>query len=208
MIYTTNEYLAHHGIDKQKWGHRNGPPYPLKPEQMTQTQRRANSDESWYKDKVKQEEKSKEKRSLFDFLKKKKPNEPLNDVETSLSSSKRHQIYKKADVREAYKHKSELSNRDIEALLKRYDLHQQLTQKVSNLEYKDKMKPKETLDRIEQYANTVSKLGKDAINIYNMAAAVANAFGDENWKPIKFGDFGGKKDKNKNNQNNKGKGNN
>ena len=29
MIYTEHEYLAHHGVDKQKWGHRNGPPYPL-----------------------------------------------------------------------------------------------------------------------------------------------------------------------------------
>lgn len=25
-------YLSHHGIKGQKWGHRNGPPYPLKPE--------------------------------------------------------------------------------------------------------------------------------------------------------------------------------
>lgn len=26
---TYNEELAHHGILGQKWGHRNGPPYPL-----------------------------------------------------------------------------------------------------------------------------------------------------------------------------------
>lgn len=27
-----NDYLEHHGIAGQKWGHQNGPPYPLNPE--------------------------------------------------------------------------------------------------------------------------------------------------------------------------------
>lgn len=29
-VHRTNKYLKHHGIEGQKWGVRNGPPYPLK----------------------------------------------------------------------------------------------------------------------------------------------------------------------------------
>lgn len=28
-LYDSNNYLEHHGVDGQKWGKRNGPPYPL-----------------------------------------------------------------------------------------------------------------------------------------------------------------------------------
>lgn len=35
MIYEGEGYLAHHGIKGQKWGDRNGPPYPLSKEQKS-----------------------------------------------------------------------------------------------------------------------------------------------------------------------------
>ncbi len=35
-------YLAHHGIEGQKWGKRNGPPYPLEPEDHSAAEKRAN----------------------------------------------------------------------------------------------------------------------------------------------------------------------
>ncbi len=31
-LYDSNNYLEHHGVDGQKWGKRNGPPYPLNSE--------------------------------------------------------------------------------------------------------------------------------------------------------------------------------
>ena len=35
-------YLAHHGIEGQKWGKRNGPPYPLDPEDHSAAEKKAN----------------------------------------------------------------------------------------------------------------------------------------------------------------------
>lgn len=29
LVYDSNDYLSHHGIQGQKWGKKNGPPYPL-----------------------------------------------------------------------------------------------------------------------------------------------------------------------------------
>lgn len=39
---TYNDYLAHHGIQGQKWGHRNGPPYPLVDGQRSSTENKLN----------------------------------------------------------------------------------------------------------------------------------------------------------------------
>lgn len=52
MTYPENdwrEYLSHHGIAGQKWGQRNGPPYPLKPEARS----RAEQDAKMYRDSAK-----------------------------------------------------------------------------------------------------------------------------------------------------------
>ena len=37
------DYLEHHGIDGQKWGHRNGPPYPLDYKSHSAEEKRKNS---------------------------------------------------------------------------------------------------------------------------------------------------------------------
>lgn len=45
-----NKYLAHHGIDGQKWGQRNGPPYPLDPKTAAKIEKRAlKKDLKWIK---------------------------------------------------------------------------------------------------------------------------------------------------------------
>ncbi len=39
----TTKYLVHHGIAGQKWGHRNGPPYPIAYEDHSMAEKKANS---------------------------------------------------------------------------------------------------------------------------------------------------------------------
>ena len=52
LVYDSNDYLSHHGIQGQKWGKQNGPPYPLAPSAHSATEKRRYSDnagklESW-----------------------------------------------------------------------------------------------------------------------------------------------------------------
>lgn len=48
MTYT--DYILHYGIEGQKWGQRNGPPYPLGSSQMSRAERRAErKDVKWAK---------------------------------------------------------------------------------------------------------------------------------------------------------------
>ena len=42
------EYLAHHGILGQKWGQRNGPPYPLNPEDHSKAEKEASKKAGFY----------------------------------------------------------------------------------------------------------------------------------------------------------------
>lgn len=42
-IHRTDEYLQHHGILGQKWGQRNGPPYPLNESDRSSKEQRLNS---------------------------------------------------------------------------------------------------------------------------------------------------------------------
>jgi len=190
MIYTEHEYLAHHGVDKQKWGHRNGPPYPLNPEQMTSAQKRANANEGWFKRKIREAKEAKQAKK--DAKEAKKVEEKLAKQahkQGRLSEQERKDVYNRADVKTAYEHISEYSNREIQSIMDRYEMQQALSQKVANISYKEKMKGKEKIDVAAKYLDSVVNIGRKAADIYNIAAAVGNALGDKQWKPIKIGEF-------------------
>ena len=190
MIYTEHEYLAHHGVDKQKWGHRNGPPYPLNPEQMTSAQKRANADEGWFKRKIREAKEAKQAKKEAKIAKKEEEKAVKQaHKQGRLSEQERKDVYNRADVKTAYEHISEYSNKEIQSIMDRYEMQKALGEKVSNLNYKEKMKGKEKIDIAAKYIESAVNIGHKAADIYNIAAGVANALGDKEWKPIRIGEF-------------------
>lgn len=190
MIYTEHEYLAHHGVDKQKWGHRNGPPYPLDPEQMTSAQKKANANEGWFKRKIREAKEAKQAKKEAKIAKKEEEKAAKQaHKQGRLSEQERKDVYNRADVKTAYEHISEYSNREIQSIMDRYEMQQALSQKVANISYKEKMKGKEKIDVAAKYLDSVVNIGRKAADIYNIAAAVGNALGDKQWKPIRIGEF-------------------
>ena len=65
-----NSYLAHHGILGQKWGQKNGPPYPIGSSGHSKSEQRAGWRKSLDKDSSKSENGSKEHKGLTDKQKK------------------------------------------------------------------------------------------------------------------------------------------
>ena len=190
MIYTEHEYLAHHGVDKQKWGHRNGPPYPLDPDQMTSAQKRANANEGWFKRKIREAKEAKQAKKEAKIAKKEEEKLAKQaHKQGRLSEQERKDVYNRADVKTAYEHISEYSNKEIQSIMDRYEMQKALGEKVSNLNYKEKMKGKEKIDIAARYIESAVNIGHKAADIYNIAAGVANALGDKEWKPIRIGEF-------------------
>lgn len=62
-----DNYLEHHGIKGQKWGDRNGPPYPLKPSKHSAAEKKANKKVTGFnRDKNRDQRNEKKKNGVSD----------------------------------------------------------------------------------------------------------------------------------------------
>lgn len=156
-------YLKHHGILGQKWGKRNGPPYPLDADDHSTAEKNAMNNhpdrggdpkESYNPDKAKAPEIKKQK---FKFGKKEK--EPF-DKEKAI---------KNVDIRSVYKHRKEFEDKEFKAVLERFNTEKKYKEAIKEL---DDKKKKEIIKFLEgntknmEIANkTLSEIAKLADNL-------------------------------------------
>lgn len=175
-------YLAHHGVEGQKHGVRNGPPYPLdrQGKAALRKQRKANK-------KAAKVAKKQEARKVA-----------AEKKEAALKENKR-KIIMSGSATEVLKYKGMWTNDELQAITRRLDLERQLSQ-ASAREIKTGM------DKLEEMSKTVGRLtnvANQGIKTYNAIAAIYNATqkNDESKSlPLvntKGGGGGGKKDKDK-----------
>lgn len=143
-------YLVHHGILGQKWGKKNGPPYPL------------------------------------DYSK--------------LSSEEREQAKAEAtrrgDVKEASYNRRYYSDKELEAVIARYNLNAKLNSITAEPSRLDKLVS--TGQKMGQVADAVGK----GVNLYNHIAKITNAFTGSDLPVV--GEKREKQNNNNNNSNNSG----
>ena len=214
MIYTLNEYthLEHHGIEDQRWGHRNGPPYPLEPDQMTSAQQRANADEGWFKRKKREAAEKKEAERQAKIAekerkikaKKLKKNLARAARKYGLNQEKKNEIIRKGDVAKAHKYKDAFSQKEIADLLERKRLNDMLDMEVSKISQRQKEDGIRKFETMGRYLNTVVGVGKAGVDLYNIYAGVSNALMGTNKSLISLNPGDRNKDKNKD-KNNKDK---
>lgn len=219
MIYTLNEYthLEHHGIENQRWGDRNGPPYPLKPDQMTAAQQRANANEGWFKRKKREAAEKKEAERQEKIAekerkikaKKLKKNLARAARKYGLNQEKKNEIIRKGDVEKAHKYKDAFSQKEIADLLERKRLNDMLDMEVSKISQRQKEDGIRKFETMGRYLNTVVGVGKAGVDLYNIYAGVSNALMGTNKSLISLnpGDRNKDKNKDKNNKDNKDKNN-
>lgn len=219
MIYTLNEYthLEHHGIENQRWGDRNGPPYPLEPDQMTAAQQRANANEGWFKRKKREAAEKKEAERQAKIAekerkvkaKKLKKNLARAARKYGLNQEKKNEIIRKGDVAKAHKYKDAFSQKEIADLLERKRLNDMLDMEVSKISQRQKENGIRKFETMGRYLNTVVGVGKAGVDLYNIYAGVSNALMGTNKSLISLnpGDRNKDKNKDKNNKDNKDKNN-
>lgn len=83
-------YLVHHGILGQKWGKKNGPPYPIPAGEHSSAEKKANAGEKWLKQDVKQgKDKPAVSRSEVILKKSKDATDAASNIVNEVSNIKR-----------------------------------------------------------------------------------------------------------------------
>lgn len=143
-MYPEN-YLAHHGIDGQKWGQRNGPPYPLlrgstgRLRVKAQEKRKARTEAKAAKaaeEKVKQREATKK--------------------------------YLRDNPGKLYKHRNELTKDEIDEIMRQIEWDRRVKD-ISASEHQRNM------ERLVKGLNTAANVTTDAYRIYNNFNSVRKA---------------------------------
>lgn len=156
-------YLKHHGILGQKWGKRNGPPYPLDADDHSTAEKNTMNNhpdrggdpkESYNPDKSKAPEIKKQK---FKFGKKEK--EPFN----------KEKAIKNVDIRSVYKHRKEFEDKEFKAVLERFNTEKKYKEAIKELDDKKKKEIIKFLEgntkNIEIANKTLSEIAKLADNL-------------------------------------------
>ena len=105
-------YLAHHGIDGQKWGQRNGPPYPLLRNAAGQLKAKAQA-----KRKAKAEKAAEEKAKQHEAFKK----------------------YLRENPEKLYKHRNDLTKEEVDEIMKQIEWDRRVKD-ISDAEHQRNMK--------------------------------------------------------------------
>lgn len=160
----SEDTLAHHGIDGQMWGHRNGPPYPLS---------RKISTGSRLKGSAKRKAKKTQRRRVKSLKKARKAREAKRVEQQQIQKSKE-EIIKSKDINQMLKKVDDFSNQEIKDMLNRLDIENQLKDRVRKMNEANKPMTQKAVESIKKNfmegvkegANQTTKLvGKNAVKL-------------------------------------------
>lgn len=179
IINNPNE-LYHHGRLGQKWGERNGPPYPLSRGQLSlggyiQKRKAKKAAETEQKKEVAQKQAEEAKRR--------------HDAD-------KEKVLRSGSASEVLKYQGELTNQELQNAVNRINLESQLR----NYSAKEIKRNMDKINQIMKDVETLTGWTKIATDTYNTMARIYNATeeGKKNpWTLVDTGGGGGKK-KNKN----------
>lgn len=192
----TNE-LYHHGRAGQKWGVRNGPPYPLSKGTVKSAyggSKRSSSSSGRNdvvltgKPKVKAKSlltKRKEKKQLKEIEKATKTlEEAIRKREEHINNKER--VLREGSAREVYEYRNELTTKELEDVVKRISKRKEL----EKLSIEESEKGWKAVDRIMKKVGDVKDWTKTGVEMYNAVNSVMNILDKDN---AKHNNSGGKK---------------
>lgn len=169
VLKHSDDFLAHHGILGQKWGHRNGPPYPLNSGAHSAAEKKAGWRKSFKNkaDSIKQ--KTKEKLEE----KKKKKKEELH---------KKHM----SDPATMYRYKDEFTIEEIDAAVRRFGAEKRLKDITPN-----------AFREVSGFVKTLSDFSSSGIKLHDNINKTLNAYDPHNKTRVIIGGDKKKKEDNK-----------
>lgn len=139
----TDEFLEHHGILGQKWGKRNGPPYPLGSDESTG--KRLKSSKGGI---IERHKKKKTAKKRVKNLKKARAIKARKMAEEKERSRSKEDIMDKKDLKAMKKRLNEFSNQEIQSVLDRIDKEAKFNEYFNRQNEKSKSKARKIRDAV------------------------------------------------------------
>lgn len=175
-------YLAHHGILGQKWGHQNGPPYPLDAKDHSSSEKKA----GWMKSlKAKSEAKKRKKKQLA-ALEKARTARAEAAKQKRLKEeyeAKKQEVLRSGKASEVMKYKGQMTNSELQTVLDRIDKEK----KLSALAARETKNGMEKIDSIMGVLKKTTDWIDTGKNLYNALADIHNTLADDKdskWKKV------------------------
>ena len=175
--------LAHHGILGMRWGHKNGPPYPLGAGDHSTSEKKA----GWYKSlKAKHAAKKLKKKRAKSLEKariarKQKAAEKKAHDELIKNKDK---VLAKGSAKELMKYRGEITNQELKTALDRLDLEK----KLSSYTVAEKDAFRRKVDRLVAWGNTIGDAYSAVSKLYNAGVEVHNLVSPAEDKMYKLGE--------------------
>lgn len=183
---TSSDELYHFGILGQKWGHKNGPPYPI-----------ADGNHSAAEKKAMKKAKRAERNAIRKEKKQAKKDRKIQK-KADKEEAKRQKILKTGSLKEVRKLKGNISNEEYNEVFKRLDNEA----KLDDYDKKQKVNLATKINAAQSVVSNMDKTSKAALSMYNRGAAIYNTVAKvKGWDvqslPIVNEKQGGNNEKNK-----------
>lgn len=178
-----NGELYHHGIAGQRWYHRNGPPYPLRPGMHSSKEKGLAKDGiSTLSTYVKNETKKAKKKRALAKARKTRQEKIRKEEEQRKHEENREKVLRSGSASDVMKYKGELTADEIRKVIDRIDQEKRL----ADYARKDIVTAEDKVDKTVQKLNKMTEWAGVGIKFYNTVAKVVNAFSDEDIMPSIF----------------------
>lgn len=156
----SSDELYHHGILGQRWGHKNGPPYPLDSSDYSKAEKKAAKKSARAERRAERKEK---KRLKKDFKLEKKAAKAEEARQKILNTGSLN------DIRKLRK-KGQISNSEYTEVFKRLENEQ----KLDDFDKKKKANMAEKMNSAKNMVSTINSGSQQALQLYNRGASVYN----------------------------------
>lgn len=160
-------YLAHHGILNQRWGKKNGPPYPLNRAGKAAFKAQVKAQKALKK--LEKKEKRQRKAEEDEQKRLEKKRNEYDKRQAQLKTDKE-RIMRSAPAEELVKYRGLWTNEELQVISRRLELEKDINSYVKP--------PKTGWDKMEDVGKKVEKIanfGEKSIKLYNVIAKIHNA---------------------------------
>lgn len=172
-----SNYLMHHGILGQKWGHKNGPPYPLDASDHSSSEKKA----GWMKslsDKHKANVKKRKQKKALAKARVARAENLKKEAERKKYEEEKEKALKSGKASEILKYKGDLTNDQLQKAVGRLDWEKRLNEMSS----KEVETSWDKIDKIMEKVGKVTGYVNKGVDAYNAIERVRKIFEDREQK--------------------------